>query len=80
MKEQVAEVLGLSDISPEALQSKTHGPDIIKKFTKLPIEKSQTDGYYTFLLSYAKSPFRDFESYLRFLTGLNEDNIQVILN
>ena len=31
------------------------------------------------LMGYARSPFRDFESYLRILVGLNEDDIQLIL-
>ena len=35
--------------------------------------------YIILLMSYAKSPFRDFESYLRSVVGLNEDDIQLIL-
>ena len=31
------------------------------------------------LLGYARSPFRDFESYLRIVVGLDEENIQLIL-
>ena len=31
------------------------------------------------LKRYLQTPFRDLESYLRFLTGLNEDDIQLIL-
>ena len=30
-------------------------------------------------MGYARSPFRDFESYLRIIVGLEEDNIQLIL-
>ena len=30
-------------------------------------------------MRYAGSPFRDFESYLRIVAGLEEDNIQLIL-
>ena len=30
-------------------------------------------------MGYARSPFRDFESYLRILVGLDEDDIQLIL-
>ena len=30
-------------------------------------------------MGYARSPFRDFESYLRFVVGLDEDDIQLIL-
>ena len=31
------------------------------------------------LLGYARSLFRDFESYLRILVGLDEEDIQLIL-
>ena len=31
------------------------------------------------MIRYSRSPFRDFEKYLRNLTGLNEDDIQVII-
>ena len=30
-------------------------------------------------MAYARSPFRDFESYLRIVVGLEEDNIQLTL-
>ena len=30
-------------------------------------------------MGYARSPFRDFENYLRIVIGLEEDNIQLIL-
>ena len=30
-------------------------------------------------MNYTQSPFPDFETYLRFLTGSNEDDIQLIL-
>ena len=43
------------------------------------MEKSQTAGYYLLLRNYVHSPFRDFESYLRTLTGLNGDDFQLIL-
>ena len=31
------------------------------------------------LLGYSRSPFRDFESYLRIVVGLDEEDIQLIL-
>ena len=31
------------------------------------------------LMGYARSPFRDFESYLAIVIGLDEDDIQLIL-
>ena len=79
MKGKVAEVLGLSDISSEPLENEIPGPAIIKNYRNLSMEKSQTDGYYLLLRRYLQSPFRDFESYLRILTGLKEDDIQLII-
>ena len=40
---------------------------------------SSTDGCITFSMRYARSPFRDFESYLRVVVGLDEDHIHSIL-
>ena len=77
LKDKIAEVPNLSDISPKDLEHEIYGPDIIKTCTKLSIEKRQTDGYCILLLGYAKSPFRDSESYLRNLTGLDEDDLQL---
>ena len=78
LKDKVAEALGLSDISPEDLQHKTYGPDIIKTNRKLSIEKNQTDASYISLFDYGHSPFRDLESYLRIVLGLGEDDNQSI--
>ena len=38
-----------------------------------------TDGYYMFLLGYTRSRFRDLESYLRIVVGLDEDDICLTL-
>ena len=79
-KNNISEILGLSYISPEDLEHETYGPSFIKTYRKLSIEKSQTDGYSIFLLDYIHSPFLDFESYLKNLTGLNEDDIHYYYN
>ena len=55
------------------------GPRNIKAYWELGSEKSSTDGYILLLLGYARSLFRDFESYLRIVIGLDEDDIQLIL-
>ena len=79
LRDKVAEVLGLSDMSPDDLQHEIIGPDIIKTYRKLSMEKSHTDGNYILIMHYAKSPVRDLESFLRNLTGLHEDDIQLKL-
>ena len=38
-----------------------------------------TNGYITLLMGYVRSAFRDFESYLRIVNDLDEDNIQLFL-
>ena len=77
LKDKVAEVLGLADITAEELEHEIHGPDLNKINRKLSIEKSL--GFYVLLYDYTHSTFRDFESYLRVLTGLDEDDIQLVL-
>ena len=79
LKDKVAGVLGLSHISPEDLQHEIHGPDIIKTYGKLSIEKSQIEGYYLLLKAYRQSSFRDFESYLRVLSPLGEKKHSIII-
>ena len=60
------------------MEDETTGPRIIKAYWKLRSEKSSTNGYIILLLGYARSLCRDFESYLRIVIGLEEDNIQLI--
>ena len=79
LKDKVAEILSVSDISPEDLDYEIHGPNIIKTYGKLSTEKSQTDAYYILSNIYLQTPIRDFESYLRILIGLNEDDIQLLI-
>ena len=79
MKGNIAEIFGLSVISLDDLQHEIRAPIFVKTYSKQSMEKGQTDGYYKILIDYVHSPFRDFESYLRVLTGLNEDNFQLIL-
>ena len=52
LKDKLAEVLDLSNITPEDLEHETREPDIIKAYKELSIEGSQTDAYYFLLLNY----------------------------
>ena len=78
-KDELEEIVNISDITPYYLQHETAGPRIIQAYGKLRSEKSSIDGYITLLIVYAISPFRDFESYLRIVVGLDENDIQLIL-
>ena len=78
LKNEIEEVLSISDITPHHLQQEVIGPRFIEAFKKLRSEKSNADGYIILLMGYARSPFRDFESYFRIVVGLDEDDIQLI--
>ena len=79
LKDEVEEIPSISDFTDDHLEDETLGPGIIKTFWKLRSEKSSTDGYIIVLMGYAKSLFRDFQSYLRIVIDLDEDDIQMIL-
>ena len=78
LKDELEGILNISDFTPYHLQHETVGPRIIQAYRNLRSEKSNTDGYIILLLGYARSPFRDFESYLRIVVGLDEDDVQLI--
>ena len=79
LKHEVGEILNIPNITDYHLEDETIGPRIIKTYWDLRSEKSSTDGYNILLMAYARSPSRDFESYLRIVIGLDEDDIRVIL-
>ena len=79
LKDEMEEILNVSDIRLYHLQHEKLGPRKIEAYKKLGLEKSNTGGYMILLMVYARSPFRDFESYLRTVVGLDEDDIQLIL-
>ena len=79
LKEEFEEILSISDIKPSHLQHEKVGSRKSKASKKLRSEKSSTDRYTILLMAYARSPFRDFESYLRIIVGSGEDNIQLFL-
>ena len=79
LKDELEEILNISHITPQHLQDDKIGPRIIDEFYKLSNEKKNSDGYMILLLGYNESPFRDFESYLRIVVGLDEKDIHLIL-
>ena len=80
LNDELEEIFNLEEITPDHLQADILGPFFIKFYKKLKAEKSSTDAYFILLTNYAKSPFRDFESYLRIVIGLDEDDIHLVLN
>ena len=79
LKNELEEPLNISNILSEHLQDETIGPRKISAYrnSKMETEKRQTDGFYMLLMGYARSPFRDFEIYLRMFFGLDGDDIEL---
>ena len=80
IKDELEVILKISDITLQHLQHDKIGPRFIEACKNLRLEKSRTDRYIIFSLDYARSPNRDFESYLGIVVGLDEGDIQLILN
>ena len=79
IKDELEEILHISNFTDEHLQHETITPRIIEAYKKLRLQKSSTDVYNILLMYYLRSPFRDFESFLRTTGDLDEDDIQLIL-
>ena len=54
-------------------------PRTFEAYKKLRSENSNTDGYLVLIMGCARSPFRDFDSYLKIEVGLYGDDIRFIL-
>ena len=78
LKDEVEEILIIPNITDDHLEDETLAPRIAETYWKLRSDKSKHDGYTILLTGYANSSFRDFESYLRIIIGLEEDDIQLI--
>ena len=79
LKDEIEEILNIPNITDSHLEDETLTPLITDTYQKLRSDKSSHDGYIILLMGYARSPFRDFESYLRIVIGLEEDNTRLIL-
>ena len=79
LKDELEEILNIPEITDDHLEDETLAPRIAETYWKLRSDKTSHDGYIILLTGYANSSFRDFESYLRILVGLEEDNIRLIL-
>ena len=79
LKDELEEILNIPNIVDSHLEDETLAPLIIETYWKLRSDKSSHDGYIILLMAYARSPFREFEGYLKIVIGLEEDNIRLIL-
>ena len=79
LKDEVGEILNIPEITDDHLEDDILAPRIAETYRKIRSDKSSHDDYIILLMGYARSLFRDFESYLRIVVGLEEDDIQLIL-
>ena len=79
LKDKLEEILNIPHVTDDHLNDEVLGPRIIDEYIKLSIEEKNRDGYMVILFGYSASLFRDFESYLRLVIGLDEIVIQLIL-
>ena len=79
LKDELEEIPNISDIIPYHPEHEIIGPRIIEAYQKIHSEKVSPDDYIILLLGYARYLFREFESFLRIVVGLDEDDIQLIL-
>ena len=79
LKDEIEEILNIPEITDDHLEDDILAPRIAETYWKLRSDKSNHDGYIILLTGYAKSQFREFESYLGIIVGLEEDDIQLIL-
>ena len=79
LKDELEEMLSISDVTPYTVQHEKTGPRNFEAYRKLGLEKSSTVGYIFLLMGFSRAPFRDFESYLMIVIVLDEDEIQLIL-
>ena len=76
LKDKLEEILNIPHITDDHLNDEIFGTRIIDEYIKLSIEEKNRDGYMVLLFGYSASSFRDFESYLRLVIGLDEKDIQ----
>ena len=79
LQDEVAEILNIPTITDDHLDDKETADRIAETYWKLRSDRATHDGYIILLTGYARSLFRDFESYLRIAVGLEEDNIRLTL-
>ena len=79
IKDELEEILNIPHITQEHLEDEKIGSRIIDEYFKLSHEKINSDGYMILLSGYNKSLFRDFESYLRIVVRLADEDFRLIL-
>ena len=79
MKDELEEIPKNPNITDDHFEDETKRPRVIEAYWEFRSEKLSTDGCNLLLMGYARSLFRDFESHLRIVVGLDEGDIQLVL-
>ena len=75
LKDKLEQILSIPDNTQSQKDHEIRGQRIIHAFKKLRSETSSTGGNFILLMGYARSPFREIQSYLRIVDGLDENDI-----
>ena len=79
LKDELEEIHKIPNITDDHLEDETIVPRIIEAYRKLRSNKTSHEDSIIILMGYARYFFRDFQSYLRIVFGLEEDKIRLIL-
>ena len=79
LKDELEEILKNPNFTPFLLEDEKIGPRIVQAYKKLRSEKSSTVGYILLVMGSARSTFRNFESFLSIVVGLDQDGVQIII-
>ena len=77
LNDEIRLILAPSKTSPKLLPGEKTRPRNINAYKKPEPENTRTDEYYMLSTDYAQSPFRFSQSYLRFVVGLDAEDIQL---
>ena len=72
--------MDISDITATDLQDDIIRPIIIEEYREQVTKKMEDGAYMNNLAGYPRSVFQDFESYLRTVINLGEDDIRLVLD
>ena len=78
-KDEIEKDLDVSDVTATDLQEKITGLILFEEYRKEKSKKNESEKYMNILAGYTSSMFQDFESYLRTLIDLVEDDDRMVL-
>ena len=80
LRGEIERDLDISDITDTALRDEIMGPIIIEEYRNQVTKRMKDDKYMLILAGYIRSIFQNFETYLRTIVDLVEDDIRLVLD